>query len=264
MKKTVQILESLVPIIMALGIQLIVQLIQLLLYRLIFRGAPVSDELHRYMSIISVGITGVILYNRCYVSKLYYGVTYHERKLLAKDVLLIVVMGVGCQLFLSGIMTLISPLFTKLFEEYGKTIDSIHLGNPFIIMLYVTIIAPITEELIFRGLVLTKALRILSPAGAIILQAVAFGVFHGNVIQGFFTFLIGVILGGICYRYKTIYAPIILHMVLNASTYFIRTIEVNVATISGMIALGGALVGLSIWLVLKNTTRNVDEYGVEE
>lgn len=79
--------------------------------------------------------------------------------------------------------------------------------------LYITILGPISEELLFRGLLL----RILKPCGkqtAILVSAMVFGLFHGNIIQIPFAFLVGLVLGYVAVEYSIIWA-MVLHIFNN-------------------------------------------------
>lgn len=79
--------------------------------------------------------------------------------------------------------------------------------------LYVSIFAPVTEELLFRGAVLHS----LKPYGkrfAILFSALLFGVFHGNIIQIPFAFLVGLVLGYVALEYS-IWWSILLHFINN-------------------------------------------------
>ena len=79
--------------------------------------------------------------------------------------------------------------------------------------LYMAIAAPITEELLCRGLVQ----RTLMPFGkrfAIIGSAFIFGMFHGNILQAPMAFLVGLVLGYVAAEYSIAWA-MILHMINN-------------------------------------------------
>ena len=79
--------------------------------------------------------------------------------------------------------------------------------------LYASILGPVAEELLFRGVLL----RQLAPWGkqtAIVISAVLFGVFHGNIIQIPFAFLVGLVLGYVTMEYSVIWA-ILLHIINN-------------------------------------------------
>ena len=76
--------------------------------------------------------------------------------------------------------------------------------------LYVSLLAPVFEEILFRGLIL----RSLQPYGkkfAIFASAYLFGLFHGNIIQSPYAFLVGLVLGYVTVEYSMGWA-MVLHM----------------------------------------------------
>lgn len=87
------------------------------------------------------------------------------------------------------------------------------LGDTFSMFLYMGILAPIAEEILFRGLVL----RTLLPHGkrfAILLSAFLFGIFHGNLVQTPYAFCVGLVLGYVAVEYSMAWA-MVLHMFNN-------------------------------------------------
>ncbi len=78
---------------------------------------------------------------------------------------------------------------------------------------YVGILAPITEELLFRGVLL----RAFEPYGkklSIFITALLFGLFHGNLIQTPYALLVGFVFGYVALEYHIVWA-IALHMFNN-------------------------------------------------
>lgn len=79
--------------------------------------------------------------------------------------------------------------------------------------LYASLLAPVTEEILFRGLIQ----RSLLPFGkrfAIFCSAFTFGLFHGNLIQTPYAFLVGLVLGYVAAEYSIGWA-MLLHMINN-------------------------------------------------
>lgn len=71
--------------------------------------------------------------------------------------------------------------------------------------LYMCLLAPVLEEILFRGLIL----RSLLPHGkrfAILVSAVLFGVFHGNLAQIPYAFAVGLVLGYVTVEYSIAWA----------------------------------------------------------
>ena len=79
--------------------------------------------------------------------------------------------------------------------------------------LYAGILAPIAEEILFRGLIQ----RSLMPYGkkfAILTSAILFGVFHGNLVQSPFAFAVGLVLGYAAAEHSILWA-MAMHMFNN-------------------------------------------------
>ena len=92
-------------------------------------------------------------------------------------------------------------------EEVLVTDDSLSL------FLYMCLAAPLFEEVLFRGYVL----RTLEPYGrkfAILGSAFLFGIFHGNILQTPFAFVVGLILGYVTLEYSIVWA-VLLHLINN-------------------------------------------------
>ena len=112
--------------------------------------------------------------------------------------------------------------------------------SDFSMFLYAGILAPITEEILFRGLVQ----RSLMPFGkrfAIFCSAFTFGMFHGNLVQTPFAFLVGLVLGYVAAEYNIFWA-MLLHMINNmvVADMLYRVLSFLPEMISGVI----------IWLIL--------------
>ena len=86
-------------------------------------------------------------------------------------------------------------------------------ADTFSMFLYLSLGAPIVEELIFRGLVL-RGLEKYGRRFAIWTSAFLFGIFHGNLIQSPYAFLVGLVLGYVAAEYNILWA-MVLHMINN-------------------------------------------------
>ena len=83
----------------------------------------------------------------------------------------------------------------------------------FTLFFYAGILAPVAEEIIFRGFVL----RSLMPYGkklAIFASAFLFGIYHGNLIQAPYAFLMGLVMGYVAAEYSVLWS-MVLHMINN-------------------------------------------------
>lgn len=79
-------------------------------------------------------------------------------------------------------------------------------------------IGPIIEELLFRGVMYNEAKKRYPNTKAIWIVNICFALCHFNVLQMFYAFILGFILIYVYEKYKTIKAPIIVHMASNITT----------------------------------------------
>jgi membrane protease YdiL (CAAX protease family) len=173
-----------------------------------------------------------------------------------KHILLLLLIGVGCQFFITGIMNIIQKYFSRLFANYEEQIKLLTDGNIVIVLLLMIIFAPITEELIFRGMILHKANRYIPFVWANLLQAVLFGIYHMNIVQGIYAAFLGFLLGTVYYKFKTIVASMFLHMVINASSLLVALFPDSRLYYIIYILTGGAVLAAAI-ILLKPWERLV-------
>ena len=75
-------------------------------------------------------------------------------------------------------------------------------------------LGPLCEELLFRGLLAGRLARYGQAPGAFV-SALLFGLYHANLEQFFYAFLLGLLLAYVYYRTGMLRFPVALHMVLN-------------------------------------------------
>lgn len=95
-------------------------------------------------------------------------------------------------------------------DSFGKSIIA------FIAAIY--IVAPFTEEFVFRGLILTKLRESVKAAPAIIISALLFGVIHlmtGSVITGIHALIGGIIFGLAYEKSGSLFAAVAAHIAGN-------------------------------------------------
>ncbi len=80
-------------------------------------------------------------------------------------------------------------------------------------LVYSIVVAPLSEELFCRGLVMRKMERF-GSLFAVIMSALLFGLIHGNIVQLPVTFAMGILFGILTQRYS-LGAAIVLHMLNN-------------------------------------------------
>lgn len=131
----------------------------------------------------------------------------------------------GMFLLTQGFMVTIAYLFPAWMESYNDYIESSGIVEGMFAMCAVLFLAPIAEELVFRGI----TLRLLKwagvgTAGVIIIQALFFGLMHMVPLQICYTFLVGLVLGYLAVKYDSIYITIAGHMLFNFSGTIITSL----------------------------------------
>lgn len=170
-----------------------------------------------------------------------------------KHIGIYLMIALGCQFFVSGILSLIRPLFANLFANYEETISSIFVADTVIVAVYVIILAPIIEELILRGILFNRLRYGLSFYSANLIQALVFGIYHWNIIQGLYAFGIGLILGYVYEKTRSLYVPILLHVFINGLGFLIRIFNFGTyISIWAAILIGAIFLFAGIFLFARN------------
>ena len=110
--------------------------------------------------------------------------------------------------------------------------------------LYVGLVGPILEEIVFRGVLLQS----LAPYGrnfAIVTSALMFGLYHSDFSQGLFAFVVGLLLGYVGLEYSILWS-IALHVFNNAVLGGLLPSLANAAGPVGVNIYGYALLGVGV------------------
>lgn len=89
------------------------------------------------------------------------------------------------------------------------------------------ILAPLAEEIVFRGAILRTLLGMMSKKNhwvAIMISAVLFGAAHGNAAQFVNSLLMGLLLGWMYYRTKSLVPGILMHWINNTMAYVLSNL----------------------------------------
>ncbi|MCC8069409.1 MAG: CPBP family intramembrane metalloprotease [Ruminococcus sp.] len=130
--------------------------------------------------------------------------------------------------------------------------------------IYSCIIAPITEEMLFRGVVL-KGFSVVSQRFGIFMSALLFGLLHGNLPQFVTTFCLGIYLGFIATRYNSILPTIVMHFFINLVPTLIDMFLGDNEFISNIILLGfyGIMIVLGIIFICLGFRKKCNRLPVQ-
>ena len=169
---------------------------------------------------------GILLFGFWYSKQFHVSLQQSPKKFANPLLLLGIVLMVPALQLLSSLVTgITASLFPSSLEFYEKLMETAGFSNEpsFLLVLYAVILGPIEEELTFRGVIFSSAKKALPFWAANIFQAALFGLFHMNLIQGFYAFFIGLFLGFICEKGGSIYLSIFLHILFNSWGTFVPT-----------------------------------------
>ena len=149
------------------------------------------------------------------------------------------------------ISSLIYLIYSTIFKHYGITIPQPDFSLPsqsgylILFLMYVCLIGPILEEIIFRGFIL-KSMQKYGNLTAIIVSSILFSMFHLNLVQFINPVLMGIVLAFITIKSKSIFPAMIAH-IFNNTIAFTATgiVSLKMPLAQGLFGVVYLLVGVS-------------------
>lgn len=147
-----------------------------------------------------------------------------KRVFAPKTLLVVVVVSVGLNYGINCLLQLIYIVAPQSLENYQQLMENAGIGTDVWANAAAVLLAPLGEELIFRGVAFYYARKAMSCMGnarvefwiANCFQAFLFGIYHMNLVQGIYAFLIGLALGYLCQRYHSVIPGMLAHLVFNS------------------------------------------------
>ncbi|MCL2508237.1 MAG: CPBP family intramembrane metalloprotease [Oscillospiraceae bacterium] len=99
-------------------------------------------------------------------------------------------------------------------EVTNPLTDFVLGSNPFVMLPFVVLVSPLVEEYIFRGL-LFKYLGAFGAKPYMLFSALTFALFHANLAQVPYAFILGLVFAGLTYYSGTIKYAVIAHIIVN-------------------------------------------------
>ena len=130
----------------------------------------------------------------------------------------LMVLGFSLQYLFQGLILVFK--LDKLFPEHEAIMEMVFEGgSPLMIILSVMILAPFIEEVLFRGLIINELKGKMPFVLVIIIQALIFGLIHGNWLQIAYASILGILLGLISTWSRSVWPAIILHISMNGTPF---------------------------------------------
>lgn len=107
-------------------------------------------------------------------------------------------------------------------SEGFKEVDyAISNSNIVIAVISTVIVAPLSEELLMRGLIFRRMRDYAGFLPSALFSSLIFGLIHMNIVQGIYAFAAGMVFAFICERYQSVRAAMLCHGAANLGSFFV-------------------------------------------
>ena len=141
---------------------------------------------------------------------------FREKVLRLRPFAMIVIASCGLYYLAILIAAMIAIISPATMENYNEMMETALGGSQMLALVAAVILAPVNEECIMRGLILKNLQRFFSTPVVVIVQAVLFGIFHANWVQGIYVIPIGAALGYVAVRSRSVIPCIFMHLFYNS------------------------------------------------
>lgn len=210
-----------------MGVELAVALITIIYenvkiyktYGMINDAQAVTEKVQQMMEVnasyitVASAVMAVIFFGRMYLKE-----RNSFLKENNKEINTFVMIAFGVMLSMAAGSILSAMNIDNIYGSYEKTSSLLLNGNIVYRLFALGVITPAAEEIIFRGLVFNRVKKQYGSLYGIVVSSVMFGVFHFNLVQGLYAFIIGMAFA-YCYELTgDLKVPVYMHMSINVLT----------------------------------------------
>ena len=192
-------------------------------------GAPVT----LLSNLLSVAVVFILFYFQNRVFRNEVGIRPVSRKL-----------KIQCAFFAYGlcmvVLMVLSLLPESLMADYSDASEILTEASGFspINFLATVIVAPICEEIFFRGLIYSRLRRAMSFVPSFIITGILFGLAHGNLVWGCYAFALSTFMCIILERHHSLTLTITMHITFNLVGGYMGRLPLPDAVLSLLVLLG--------------------------
>lgn len=200
----------------------------------------------------------------CKLSRLHPMSFFRDRDMKLSSILRYCALGLFIQFFTGDLVDIIGSLLKEdRFLFYTPDFSTGTSTSKLVVtVLYTCLIAPITEELIFRGIILKNMSRVSQRFG-IFTSALLFALAHENMPQGVLALILGILLGYITIKHNSLVPAIIVHFVVNVtSTIFTQLSQIaplSADRLQTLVSIIICILGIIVLLYTLATERLPDD-----
>lgn len=283
MKKFAWFLTGLLPLLGMLVIQVAVGFVVevvLLVKFMLFAGSMSEAEYASHVlsfatdksTILTVVIASQVV--TLLIAAIIYYFAFKKKKIadavkapMGIDICYIVFAFVGAELVFGVLLSCVDIINPDLMSAYRNTIESSGLADmTWLSAIATLILAPISEEIIFRGMTMNIARKFTKNFWiANVFQAFVFGIAHMNIVQSTYAFVLGLLLGYVYRKYNSLFASMIGHLAFNFTGTFVAALLAALEGDNAWVSLVlEAIVGGSLFAVMVIMINRSEKAAVRE
>lgn len=145
-------------------------------------------------------------------------------------------------------------------KSIGFYNEIVPLFGTIMMVVNLLVIAPISEETAFRGIVYTRVEKTTNAVTAIIVSSIFFGLMHlmaGGIVLVIGAALMALVFGYIFYKFKSLWVCIIAHAVANLPDFiFYNKSDISDDIFLGLIILFACVFIIGVCIIQKSTQRD--------
>lgn len=126
----------------------------------------------------------------------------------------IVILMLGLSLVLSEVDNLLQRII-PMDQATIETFMGLMNNNFILVFIALCVVAPIFEETLFRGIILRGLIYNIDKWSAIFFNAFLFGMMHLNIWQGITAFVLGIFIGWLFYKTRSLQVAVFAHFTTN-------------------------------------------------
>lgn len=124
----------------------------------------------------------------------------------------------GITVCIGGNVLIVMTNLAFVSEGYQKSSAVFYTPPLLVQVICLGFIIPISEELLFRGLLFKRCRGLMGFWPAALSISILFGFSHGNLVQFLYAMGLGLLLAYVCEKYGSLKAPFLLHMTANLTS----------------------------------------------
>ncbi|NFF68495.1 CPBP family intramembrane glutamic endopeptidase [Clostridium sporogenes] len=174
-----------------------------------------------------------------------------------KNHLLIMLLSIG----LAAIVCSCLLLLHNRLKNYGQISNALIYNMQSLLgLICYIILMPIFEEIFFREIIFNELRNNLNIIISILIQAIIFGLSHGNLIQGIYSFIFAILAAHVYLWTNSLYSSIFFHIIFNLMASLIIPIFLCYTEkyVSIYIIAGCLLIISSLAILYKNTHNKLE------